>query len=136
RRGQTFPGQRRAGDRGGRARGHCRQPVPLHGIHQDRRGHPGGGAMIERIPVTSARSLREAYSVLADRPRGLRVLAGGTDLMVAVNARVGLENIGHILDIWSLAELRLQRAQDGVLSLGALLTYTDLIESPEVRAHF
>ena len=61
--------------------------------------------MIERIPVTSARSLREAYSVLADRPRGLRVLAGGTDLMVAVNARLligvtthGAANIRH--SIW------------------------------------
>ena len=29
----------------------------------------------------------EAYAVLASRPRGLRVLAGGTDVMVQVNAR-------------------------------------------------
>src|SRR5438067_5339238 len=92
--------------------------------------------MIELIPVTSARSLREAYSVLADRPRGLRVLAGGTDLMVAVNAGIGLDQIGHVLDIWALDELRLQAVQDGFLKLGALLTYTDLMLSPEVQQYY
>ena len=61
------------------------------------------------IPVTSASNLSEAYAVLAERPRGLRVLAGGTDLMVAVNARVGLERIGQVLDIWKVSELRARR---------------------------
>ena len=88
--------------------------------------------MIERIPVTSARSLPEAYSVLADRPRGLRVLAGGTDLMVAVNARAGLERIGHVLDIWKLPELRGIHRDGGMLRIGALTTYTGLIHSPLV----
>ena len=88
--------------------------------------------MIERIPVTSARSLPEAYSVLADRPRGLRVLAGGTDLMVAVNARAGLERIGQVLDIWKLPELRGIHRDGGMLRIGALTTYTGLIHSPLV----
>jgi CO/xanthine dehydrogenase FAD-binding subunit len=72
--------------------------------------------VIAELQVTSARSLAEAYAVLADRPRGLRVLAGGTDVMVQVNARIGLEKLGHVLDI------------------GALATYSDLIASPLVRA--
>ena len=86
------------------------------------------------IPVTSARSLPEAYAVLRDRPRGLRVLAGGTDLMVAVNARVGIDRIGHVLDIWRLRELRGVSASDGVLRIGALTTYTELIRSREVAS--
>ena len=92
--------------------------------------------MISRIPVTSARSLPEAYAVLADRPRGLRVLAGGTDLMVAVNAGIGVEQIGHVLDIWGLHELRLIDVRNGVLRLGALITYSDLMFSPEIAEHF
>jgi CO/xanthine dehydrogenase FAD-binding subunit len=54
--------------------------------------------------------------------------------MVAVNARVGLERIGHVLDIWRLRELRFVReGEGGGLSIGALATYTDLTRSPLVR---
>ena len=87
------------------------------------------------IPVTSAQSLSEAYAILHQRPRGLRVLAGGTDLMVAVNARVGLERIGHVLDIWRLQELRGISIEGSELRLGALTTYTGLMRSPEIAAH-
>lgn len=89
--------------------------------------------MIASLPVTSARTLAEAYAVLADRPRGLRVLAGGTDLMVAVNARVDLENIGHVLDIWRVPELRGISATPDTLVVGALTTYTELAGSALVR---
>ena len=89
--------------------------------------------MISSIPVTSPRSLAEAYAVLASRPRGLRVLAGGTDVMVQVNARIGLKTLGHVLDIWRVKELRYIDLQGTTLRLGALATYSDLINSPVVR---
>jgi carbon-monoxide dehydrogenase medium subunit len=89
--------------------------------------------VISSIPVTSPRSLAEAYAVLASRPRGLRVLAGGTDVMVQVNARIGLEKLGHVLDIWRVKELRYIDLQGTTLRLGALATYSDLINSPVVR---
>jgi xanthine dehydrogenase small subunit len=91
--------------------------------------------VISQIPVVSARTLPEAFKVLADRPRGLRVLAGGTDLMVAVNARVGLDRIGQVLDIWPLRELRTISQVEGELCIGALSTYTDLSRSELVREH-
>lgn len=81
------------------------------------------------IPVTSARSLSEAYAILHQRPRGLRVLAGGTDLMVAVNARVGLDRIGHVLDIWRVPELRGISLEGATLRIGALTTYSELMRS-------
>jgi CO/xanthine dehydrogenase FAD-binding subunit len=88
------------------------------------------------IPVTSARSLSEAYALLLDRPAGLRVLAGGTDLMVAVNARIGLDRIGHVLDIWRVPELRGVAVRDGALRIGALTTYSQLMRSEPVLRHF
>jgi CO/xanthine dehydrogenase FAD-binding subunit len=88
------------------------------------------------IPVTSARSLSEAYALLADRPPGLRVLAGGTDLMVAVNARIGLDRIGHVLDIWRVPELRGIVARDGALQIGALTTYSELMRDGQIAQHF
>jgi CO/xanthine dehydrogenase FAD-binding subunit len=87
------------------------------------------------IPVTSARSLSEAYALLHQRPAGLRVLAGGTDLMVAINARQGLDRIGHVLDIWRLPELRGIALTDGTLRIGSLTTYSELMRSPEVLQH-
>ena len=87
------------------------------------------------IAVTAARSLDEAYEVLGRRAPGLRILAGGTDLMVALNARIGLDRIGEVLDIFRVQELRGVQIRDGALQIGALTTYTDLIRSPLVRDH-
>lgn len=87
------------------------------------------------IPVTSVRSLSEAYALLHQRPAGLRVLAGGTDFMVAVNARVGLDRIGHVLDIWRLQELRGISFAEGTLRIGALSTYSELMRSADVLQH-
>ncbi|MGZ6142052.1 MAG: FAD binding domain-containing protein [Myxococcales bacterium] len=87
------------------------------------------------IPVTSVRSLPEAYALLRDKPHGLRVLAGGTDFMVAVNARVGIDRIGHVLDIWRVPELRGLSIDGGALRIGALTTYTELMRSPLIAQH-
>lgn len=87
------------------------------------------------IPVTSVRTLSEAYALLHQRPAGLRVLAGGTDFMVALNARVGLARIGHVLDIWRLQELRGIAVLDGALRIGALTTYAELMRSELMLRH-
>lgn len=81
------------------------------------------------IPVLSPRSLSEAHAILQQRPQGLRVLAGGTDFMVALNARQGVDRIGCVLDIWRLEELRGLALQGDVLRIGALTTYSQLMRS-------
>jgi xanthine dehydrogenase small subunit len=91
--------------------------------------------MISEIPVTSARNLAHAHELLAARPQGLRVLAGGTDLMAALNARIGVARIGHVLDIWRVPELRGISINDGALRIGALTTYSELMRSPLVLQH-
>jgi CO/xanthine dehydrogenase FAD-binding subunit len=88
--------------------------------------------MISQLAVTTVSTLPEAYALLARSPAGLRVLAGGTDFMVQLNARVGIDSIGHVLDIWNLRELR-GIARTDKLVIGALTTYSDLIQSPLVR---
>jgi len=91
--------------------------------------------MISQVEVTSARSLAECYALLAQRPAGLRVLAGGTDLMVQLTAGIGVERLGHALDIWRVPELRQLSFENGTLRLGALTTYAELIESPLIATH-
>ena len=80
------------------------------------------------IPTTVA----EAVASLSERPDAV-VLAGGTDLMVAVNEghrRVGGDEL--VVCVNRIPELRswtLDRAA-GTLRLGAAVTYTELATSP------
>ena len=80
------------------------------------------------IPTTVA----EAVASLSERPDAI-VLAGGTDLMVAVNEghrRVGGDEL--VVCVNRIPELRswtLDRAA-GTLRLGAAVTYTELATSP------
>jgi CO/xanthine dehydrogenase FAD-binding subunit len=82
------------------------------------------------IDLVRPASLEAALVLLRERGP-LMPMAGCTDLFVLFNA--GTPPARHYLDIWHLDELRGIRAENGVLRLGALSTYTDLIESPVVR---
>ena len=58
-------------------------------------------------------------------------LAGCTD--VYVNLNFGILPQKRFLNLWGLDELRKIETRDGVLSIGALATYTRIIGSPLVR---
>ncbi len=58
-------------------------------------------------------------------------MAGCTDLYVALN--FGALADTRFLDLWRLDALKTIEARDGVLSIGALATHTDLIRSALVR---
>src|SRR5678816_3011873 len=83
-------------------------------------------------PVTSPRTLAEAYAILADGPA--RPIAGGTDLMVALTGELG-EPPDRILDVWGLDELRGIALDGDTISLGALTTYTEIRRSALCREH-
>ncbi|HET6204176.1 MAG TPA: xanthine dehydrogenase family protein subunit M [Planctomycetota bacterium] len=80
-----------------------------------------------------ARDLGDAVETLATGDPDVRVVAGGTDVMVAVQA--GTFRGRALLDIWRLPEPRGVRLEGGVLAIGALESYTDLQRDPLVRAH-
>ena len=80
-------------------------------------------------PVTSPRSLAEAYQLLAERPH--RPVAGGTDLLVQITGELG-DPPERVLDIWHLDELRGIRMESNALVLGALTTYAEIRRSPLV----
>src|SRR5262252_6100954 len=88
--------------------------------------------MTDEHQVQSAASLADAYAMLAQRS-DLRVIAGGTDLMVLMNARS--LTAGHFLDIWGLDELRGITDQGPSLRIGALSTFAEIGRSPLVLQH-
>lgn len=81
----------------------------------------------------SPATLAEAYALLSERDRAMKVIAGGTDLMVLMNAH--MLDAAEFLDIWRLDELRGISDEGDALRVGALTTYTQLIRSDLIQRH-
>jgi xanthine dehydrogenase small subunit len=82
--------------------------------------------------VHSPTTLAETYGLLSER-RALKIIAGGTDLMVLMNAHV--LDASEFLDIWRVDELRGIEDQGDALRIGSLTTYTQLIKSELIQQH-
>jgi CO/xanthine dehydrogenase FAD-binding subunit len=78
-------------------------------------------------------SLGEAIGALAEYPGSARILAGGTDLVAWLRDDVVAPDlVVDIKDIPGLSDIAL----DGdMLSIGSLVTFTDLIESEVINEH-
>src|SRR5215210_1759736 len=77
-------------------------------------------------------SLDEALSLLAEND-GARALAGGQTLVNVMKARAASPDM--LIDLNGLGELKgIDLAPDGTVSIGAMATYTELMESAEARA--
>ena len=74
------------------------------------------------MEVHAPRTLEEALQLRAHLP-GARPIAGGTDLMVALNA--DRERPGALIDLGHVQELRGWRYEGDELVLGATLTYSE-----------
>lgn len=81
--------------------------------------------------VQSPTSLAEAYAHLSQRGGAVKIIAGGTDLMVLMNAHV--LDAREFLDIWRVDELRGITGDGDTLRIGALTTYTQLIKSELIQ---
>lgn len=88
--------------------------------------------MRSRFEYFRPRSLQEALDFLASHGSEASVLAGGTDLMVLI--RRGEITGKFVVDISRLDELRTVQKTDAVISVGAALTYTEVIDSEAVKA--
>jgi len=94
---------------------------------------------LSTLTLREPRSLEEALQLLRD-DASLTPLAGCTDVFVGINmgTQAGAEPAeSHVprryLNLWGLRELRGIRLAGDTLRIGALSTYTDLIESALVR---
>ena len=84
-------------------------------------------------PVHTPKTLREAYEILQQERGRIKVLAGGTDLMVTLNAHVEVHPA--YLNIWGLEELRGISENVDKIRIGALTTYTQIIRSRAIQQH-
>jgi len=91
-------------------------------------------AYVPGYELCTPKTLTEALERMAAEPGRWRPFAGGTDLMVLLEA--GKLNHRCFLNIWHLPELRgITIASDSVM-LGCLTTYTDVLNHEAVRREF
>ena len=91
-------------------------------------------AYVPSYQLTTPRSLHEALTMLASEPGVWKPFAGGTDLMVLLEA--GKLTHRNYLNIHNLDELRGIDANDNHVTLGALTTYTDIQSDQILRRDF
>jgi CO/xanthine dehydrogenase FAD-binding subunit len=89
---------------------------------------------IPNYQLVNPGSLSEALDVLAKDDGEWQPFAGGTDLMVLLEA--GKLPHKNYLNIWNLSELRGIEINDSQVTLGALTTYTEIQEQETLRAEF
>jgi CO/xanthine dehydrogenase FAD-binding subunit len=82
---------------------------------------------LSELKVVSPASLSEALSVLHDRRDRIKPIAGSTDAIIQL--KEGFLQTKELLDISNLHELRYILREDSKVRVGALNTYSDIIES-------
>jgi CO/xanthine dehydrogenase FAD-binding subunit len=79
-------------------------------------------------------NLQAVLQMLAEDPGTCRPFAGGTDLMVLLEA--GTLPRGRYVSLWGLPELGGVEVTDTAVTLGALTTYSEVLAHPVLRAEF
>src|SRR6201982_3932040 len=88
--------------------------------------------LLREVGYARPSSLAEAIDLLAEND-GARALAGGQTLINVMKARAASPDA--LVDLNGLDELKgIELGADGTLTIGAMTTYTELIESAEARA--
>ncbi len=91
-------------------------------------------AYVPAYQLISPASLAEALDVLSQDHGVWKPFAGGTDLMVLLEA--GKLPHRNYVNIWNLKELRGIEVAEDHITLGALTTYTEIQEHPILREEF
>jgi carbon-monoxide dehydrogenase medium subunit len=88
--------------------------------------------LLREVAYARPASLAEAVELLAAND-GARALAGGQTLVNVMKARAGSPDA--LIDLSRIEELKgIELAGDGTLEIGAMTTYTELVQSSEARA--
>ncbi len=84
--------------------------------------------------LRTPQNLAAALEIMAREPGEWRPFAGGTDLMVLLEA--GKLTHRRYLNIWNCGELRNISANESEMAIGAIATYTDVKQHPVLQREF
>ncbi|MGH9790595.1 MAG: FAD binding domain-containing protein, partial [Candidatus Acidiferrales bacterium] len=89
---------------------------------------------VPNYQLVAPRSLDDALALMAREPGAWRPFAGGTDLMVLLDA--GKLPHRKYISIWHLAELKGIAETREHITLGALTTYTEVLANSTLQREF
>lgn len=89
--------------------------------------------MIPPFQYKVPKNLQEACDLLWEYREKARVIAGGTDLIIAL--RNGLLRPEFLIDITHIAELRKIEEKDGAISIGGAITHSEIAASPIINTY-
>jgi aerobic carbon-monoxide dehydrogenase medium subunit len=88
--------------------------------------------LLREVEYARPASVGDAVRLLAEHD-GARALAGGQTLVNVMKARAASPDV--LIDLNGLDELKaIELGSDGTLEIGAMTTYTEIVESAEARA--
>src|SRR5213596_3046681 len=88
--------------------------------------------LLREVEYARPASVRDAVRLLSEH-EGARALAGGQTLINVMKARAASPDV--LVDLQDIEELKqIELAADGTLTIGAMVTCTQLLESAEARA--
>ena len=88
--------------------------------------------LLREVEYARPASVQDALRLLAEHD-GARALAGGQTLINVMKARAASPDV--LVDLNRLDDLRgIDLGGDGTLTVGAMVTYTQIVESAEARA--
>jgi carbon-monoxide dehydrogenase medium subunit len=88
--------------------------------------------LLREVEYARPASVQEALRLLGSN-EGARALAGGQTLINVMKARAASPDV--LVDLADIGELRgIELGSDGTLTIGAMTTYTDIVDSAEARA--
>src|SRR5205814_9339934 len=88
--------------------------------------------LLREVEYARPASVGDAVRLLAEHD-GARALAGGQTLINVMKARAASPDV--LVDLKGLEELKgIELGADGTLELGAMTTYTEIVESAEAKA--
>jgi CO/xanthine dehydrogenase FAD-binding subunit len=89
-------------------------------------------SFLPRFDLHAPANLTDALEILAREPGAWRLFAGGTDLMVLLEA--GRLPAGRYLSLHGLPELRGIEVTENEIVIGAMTTYSDVMRSEALQA--
>jgi len=92
--------------------------------------------MLQRVPCQyfAPRKIEEALEILSKYGKKIKVIAGGTDLLIQYYDR--LYEVNGWLDLKNIKELKDIRINKNQIKIGAMVTHAQLEKSAEIKKYF